>query len=99
MLQNFRLIKYKKVLLRERKRHTARHVVGWGGGGSTSGYPFPHPDLARGRYLGVPLPHPDVAEGGGGGRYLGVLLPYPDLAEGGSRYLGVPLPYPDLAWG
>ena len=67
----------KRVLQRERKRHTAslciKSLAGGGGGEvGTLGYPLPHPDLARG--VGA-LP---------GGRCLGVPPPpYPDLAGGG----------------
>ena len=84
----------KKVLLRERKRHTACRVASADGKGGTylgqGGYlPWgtPHPDLARGRgtYLGW----------GGGGTYLGQgggVLPWgtPALTwpEGGGTYLG-----------
>ena len=75
-------ISNKKVLLRERKRHTACRVV------STpcvvlTGYPPgripPHPDLAGGvPYLGTPwqgTPHPDLAGGTLPGYPLGRVPP------------------------
>ena len=79
-----------KVLLRERKRHTARSVsstqyavLSWGGGGYLIpgwGGGVPH--------LGVPLSCPDLARG----------YPCPDLARG-YPISGYPLPHPDLPRG
>ena len=102
---------YKKVLLRERKRHTDRSitstpsaVLSRGGGGGYLSW------LEGGTYLGVPPPPcPGLARG-----YLPWLrptlgyplsCPHPDLAGGRGTYLdrgylpwGTP-PCPDLAKG
>ena len=91
----------KKVLLRERKRHTARHVASpWpGGGGYPPILPSSHPDLAR---EGESLP---LSGGGGEGTYLRVAPPLILTWPGGGGYLpwlGVPTlgyPHPDLAGG
>ena len=77
--------KHKKVLLRERKRYTARRVASpWQGGGV-------------GRYLGVPPPPVLTWLGGGGGlgtlgggRYLGVLPPPHRTWPGGKVPWGTP---------
>ena len=75
-----------KVLLRERKRHTARRVA------STRCAVLSNPDLVRG---GDPVPVP------GGGHTLGTPLPrpgmkypssYPDLGW------GTPLPRPEMGY-
>ena len=76
IIQN--LIKNKKVLLRERKKHTVRRVAsarGGGEGGVCGGYlPWSGRTYLRvppiltwleGTYLGVPPPHPDPAGGRG----------------------------------
>ena len=81
----------KKVLMRERKRHTARHVAsaryatlsnGWGRGGTPSSpggrYPH-HPDLVGG---GVPPNHPDLG--------WGTPPPRPEM--------GYPLPRPEMGY-
>ena len=82
----------KKVLLRERKRHTAHHVaIRWlGVGVGTLGYPL----LPILTWVGVPwgTPSPVLTWVG---RYLGVP---PVLTWVGGRYLGVPHP-PILARG
>ena len=87
------LIINKKVLLRERKRHTASRAASrWPGGGMYLGVSPPSVLTwlgGGGRYLEVP---PVLTWLGGGGRYLEV-PPCPDLA--GGRYLGVhPPPHP-----
>ena len=89
----------KKVLLRERKRHTDRGVssttsaaLSWGGGGSYLGRGGVHTlDGGRGTYIawGYVSPWPDMA----GGTYIQL---------GGGRegkYLGWGTPHPDLAGG
>ena len=91
------IYKSKKVLLRERKRHTAHRVASpWLEGVGTLGYPLP-PSWPGwgGRYLGIPLspPHPDLARGVG---TLGTPSPILIWLGAGVRYLGVP-PHPDLA--
>ena len=90
----------KKVLLRERKRHTdcgvsrtQYAVLSWGGVDNLGGG-------GGGRYLGAPLSPPPLGPGWGVGslagcRYLGVP---PVSTWPGGRYLGVP-PHQDLAGG
>ena len=86
---------YKKVLLRERKRHTARRVASTryaalSGGGtqgtppSTPGQGVPHQDLVGEGYLGYP---PPSRPGQGYPGYLppsrpGQGVPHPDLVAG-----------------
>ena len=96
----------KKVLLRERKRHTARHIASTryaalsnpdlvGGG-------VPHPDLVRGypiqTWLGVPPHHPDLVGGTPGTPHPDLVrgVPHPDLVGGYPGYLPH---HPDLRWG
>ena len=97
ILSQVKLPKNKKVLLRERKRHTDRGISSTPmccpvrGGGATREAPTQgtlHPDLAWG-YLGWvppdwPTPHPDLAGGSTLGRFplTGVTPPHPDLAGG-----------------
>ena len=93
----------KKVLLRERKRHTARCVASpWGGGGlptlaggvPTLGYPFPLSwPGQRGTYLGQGVPTMEYSLPpswpGWGDTYL-------EWGGGGVPTLGYPLPV--LTW-
>ena len=71
------ILNYKKVLLRERKRHTARRIASARYGGGWGGYPIqswwgvlypvmgegvPHTVMVGGGYPGYPH-HPDLAGG------------------------------------
>ena len=99
---NIKIILNKKILLRERKRHTARRVASaryaalFNGGGG-----LPHPVLDGWR--GVPYPvldgggvtpsSPGWGEGGTPSRPgQGVGVPHPVLVQGGT-------PHPELEWG
>ena len=85
---------YKKVLLRERKRHTARRVssarYAGGGGTPSSHWGVPHP-------LVVGVPHPVMVGG----------VPYPVMVGGvpptihtwPGGYPRYPSHHPDLGWG
>ena len=94
----------KKVLLRDRKRHTARRVASapyasdGGGTLSSHGWGVPHPVMG--------VPHPVIV--GGGGYPIqslgGIPHHHPDLARGYPRYPppsrpGMGYPSSDLGWG
>ena len=97
----------KKVLLRDRKRHTARRVAGpWavptlaGGGWGVSTLDGVVPTLQYPSF-----PHPDLVGGGAptfSGGYLSwdIPLSHPDLAGGYLPWLGGYLPWPGghLPW-
>ena len=72
---------HKAVLLREHKRHTARHVASPGGGGGGGGHTY----LGWGRVLNLARGYLPWL----GGTYLGQGEGEPTLAGGGGTYLGL----------